>query len=100
MLPMNSLNAQEIYQFVDRLSAEMRQQGRIALAERLERANKFYLLPLTSEYFGEVMLAFKSVLGETDSLTPELKERVAAYASGIQNRYFPPSPPRTRHAGS
>lgn len=85
---LNPLNAEEIYQFVDRLAAQMRREGRVTFAERLERANKFYLPPLTSEYLGEVMLALKSILIQAESLSPEMRDRAEDYALGIQNRYF------------
>jgi hypothetical protein len=89
MCPMKSLDAQEIYRFVDCLAADMRLKGRATSAEQLERVKKFYLLPLTSEFLGEAMLALRSILAEADSLTPELKERAAAYVTEIQNQYFP-----------
>ena len=96
MCSMNPITAQEIYEFVNRLSTEMRREGRTALAERLEKVKKFYTRPLTSEFLGEAMLALKSILAEVDCcLDPELRESAASYATGIQTQYF--SPPSRSH---
>lgn len=87
----NSLDAQEVHQFINVLSAELRLTNRPNLAERLERVNKFYLFPLTSEFLGKAMVALRSILAEADSLRPDLKARATAYLAEIQ-KYFPASP--------
>jgi predicted ATPase len=58
-------------------------------AEAINRATKYYLLPLTSEFLGESMLALESLLARSPLwLSREQASQARRYVDSIRSQWF------------
>lgn len=90
---MEKVYADKLYAFLSEMVSAAQVQGDQVAARRIDVARKHYMIPLTSEFLGESMLALRQVLETSRSLfTPEQASQAEAYADTIKRQWF--SPPR------
>ena len=87
-MPEVRLNPKEVFDFLRILEKRMRESGRNASAEALHKASLFFRYPLTSEFYGEAMVALKQVSEGIDVLTDEDKTKAKAIAQAIKDQWF------------
>ena len=91
---MGKVYADKLYAFLTEMVTAAQVQGDQVAARRIDVARKHYMIPLTSEFLGESMLALREVLETSRTLfTPEQAREAKAYVDAIKQQWF--SPPRT-----
>jgi hypothetical protein len=90
------ISPQKVHEFLDELAVTLTSAGDTTkLAERLTRTKKYFLIPLTSEFYGEAMRALEQVVNEDPpGLSFDQRERASLYATKIKNQWFSPPPRR------
>ena len=83
------LNPRELYGFLSRLSMQMQERGETELAHELQLAMKYFIVPLTSEFYGVSMVALRKVLsGESKIMSDNDKERASFFVKEIKEKWF------------
>lgn len=86
---METVYADKLYEFLTDLMVTAQSQQDDETAQRIDRARKFYVIPLTSEFLGESMFALREVLGCSKTLfTPEQTSKAQEYADAIRQQWF------------
>ena len=84
-----TLDPKEVFDFLRILEKQTRENGKEALADALHKASLFYRFPLTSEFYGESMVALEHLVSKgTDTLSDEDKSKAEAIAHTIKRQWF------------
>jgi hypothetical protein len=88
-----ALDPKEVFNFLCILEKHTRENKREDLADALHKASLFYRIPLTSEFYGEAMLALEHVVSKgIDVLSDEETTQAEAIARAIKHRWFEARP--------
>ena len=91
----SAFSPNDVYEFLTEIRDSLRQKGATDLADYVASATTYFRVPLTSEFYGEAMLALQRVLrNDPATLNQVQRERAALYASEIKRLWFS-SPTRT-----
>ena len=86
---METVYADELYQFLSESAGSAKCSGNKDLLERIDFAMKHYLFPLTSEFLGVSMVVLREVLDQQRGiLTPKQAEQADAYVDRIKKQFF------------
>ena len=85
----SSPNALELRDFIAALARELRTLDQPEIVEKLERANRYFLMPLTSEFLGEAMAALQDAVN-TGLLPPSARRYAVGYIKTIKLSWFSP----------
>jgi hypothetical protein len=84
-----ALDPKEVFNFLCILEKHTRENGREDLANALHKASLFYRIPLTSEFYGEAMLALEHVVSKgINVLSDQDKTNAEALAQAIKHQWF------------
>lgn len=91
----SAIDPTEVYEFLIEIGDLLRIKGAADLANRVLAAGTYFRAPLTSEFYGETMLALQGVLAKEPTLLNQAQRDLAEfYAAEIKRRWF--SPPAHR----
>jgi hypothetical protein len=86
---METVYADKLYEFLTEMIATAQSQRDQEAVRRLDVARKHYMIPLTSEFLGESMVALREVLDMSRSLfTPEQASQANEYMVAIEQQWF------------
>ena len=86
---MEAVYADKLYAFLTELMEAAQAQGDQEAVRRIDFARKHYLIPLTSEFLGESMVALRELLDTSGLLlTSEQASQAKEYVKAIKQQWF------------
>jgi len=83
-----ALYADHVFLFFEEVASALRGSS-VELADSVEYAKKFYIVPLTSEFYGVAMQALRKVIdSRSGALTSQQLEQARIYVDRIKSQYF------------
>ena len=88
---METVYADKLYAFLTEIAVAAEAQGDQVAVRRIDVAKRHYMIPLTSEFLGESMVALREVLETSRWLfTPEQARQAKDYVDAIKQQWFSP----------
>lgn len=84
-----TIYASRVFDFLSEIAPILRNTRHAELAGRVEAAMKYYVAPVTSEFYGEAMTVLAdTVTSAHDVLTPQQLHRAQDLAAAIKAQWF------------
>ena len=88
---METVYADKLYAFLTEMAAAAQAHGDREAVRRIDIARKHYMIPLTSEFLGQSMVALRELLDTSRLLfTSEQASQAKEYVDVIKQQWFSP----------